>query len=260
MLVHVPESTEAKPRTEASRLRGVVGGRNGRDKKGDGMVQTSVCLGVGIYSIPEAARLLRTKPGAVRRWLDDERPVVKRLFDPSEATISFLELMELHFIKMFRSEGISLQTIRRAAAAASQKFHTDYPFAVRRFDTDGRSIFATLAREAELKRADAVLVEDLRRGQYVFDQIMRPFFRKLEYGDRDEVRRFWPMEPKGRIVLDPERKFGKPIDAETGVPTKSIYDAVMAGGGQDYQTVAEWLDVPVPAVQCAVRFEESLAP
>jgi uncharacterized protein (DUF433 family) len=63
---------------------------------------------------------------------------------------------------------------------------------------------------------------------------------------------------KGRVVLDPERSFGKPIDAEAGVPTRALCDAALAGGGQSPAVVAEWFGVPLEAVQAAVAFEGSL--
>ncbi len=176
-----------------------------------------------------------------------------RVFDSEERIVTFLELMELHFISMFRSENVSLQTIRKAALAASNRFKTDYPFAVRRFDTDGRTIFATLIEH----ETDAVLVEDLKRGQYVFNEIVRPFFRKLDYRGTNDVIRYWPLEHNGRVVLDPQRQFGRPIDAKTGVPTRSLYEAVKAG--EEAVVVAEWFGVPLQAVTLAVKFEESLA-
>ncbi len=101
------------------------------------------------------------------------------------------------------------------------------------------------------------MVEDLKKGQYVFDQIVRPFFRKLEYRGANEAMRYWPLEPKGRVVLDPDRHFGKPIDAQTGVPTKSLYEAVKAG--EEPVVVAAWFHVPIDAVTSAVQFEQSRA-
>lgn len=185
--------------------------------------------------------------------MDEQRGVVKRQFASDRRMLSFLELMELYFVKMFREEGVSLQTIQRASQAAAKKFQTEYPLAVRRFDTDGRAIFATLVKENK----DEVFVEDLARGQYVFEKVIKPFFRKIEY--RNEAIRFWPMEPKGRVVLDPNRSFGKPIDAETGVPTRAVYDAWIAGGGQDRATLAKWFDIPHKAVDAAIEFEQSFA-
>lgn len=211
----------------------------------------------GLYDLPQVARILGISIVKLRRWLEEGgfRVGVKR--DP--ALLTFLDLMELQFIKLFRDEGVSLPTIRRAAQTAAKKFRTDYPFAVKRFDTDGRSIFATLIKQ--VNGDDAQLVEDLNRGQYVFDAMVRPFFKKLEYrtSDREQAIRFWPLGTTGRIVLDPQRKFGQPIDNETGIPTKSLYDSVIAGGGQDLATVARWFDVPIDAVRAAVAFEKRLS-
>ena len=208
-------------------------------------------VGVGLYSVPEAARLAGIPTQKFRRWLDPLKGLVPNTPFRKEQTLTFLELMELHFIKMFRDHGVSLQTIRRAAKVAAQTFATSHPFAVHRFDTDGRTIFATLADSEK----DQILVEDLRHGQYVFDTIIRPFFKKLEY-DQDDPVRFWPLSTTGRVVLDPERRFGKPIDAPTGVPTSTLFRAIEAG--EEVPCVAAWFDVPIEAVFAAVEFERSL--
>lgn len=209
-------------------------------------------LGLGLYSIPEAARIVGAPVRKVRRWISPEADLIHRTFALEEHTVTFLELMELHFINMFRSEGVSLRTIRAAATAVSRRFHADYPFAVGRFDTDGRTIFATLIKNA----ANEEVVEDLKKGQYVFKQIMRPFFRRLEYRGAEEALRYWPLDTKGRVVLDPRRHFGKPIDAETGIPTKALYEAVRIG--QEPSDVAQWFGVPRKAVTAAIQFEESI--
>ena len=164
-------------------------------------------LGVGLYSIPEAARLLRVSPQLVRRWIDPQDGLIHRVFSPDEMAISFVELMELHFVQMFRGEGVSLQTIRSAAKTAGRQFNCPHPFTLHRFDTDGRDIFATLLHSEKRK----ALIEDLKHGQYVFDSIVRPFFKKLEYNQDDAIR-FWPLNKTGRVVLDPQRHFGKPIE------------------------------------------------
>ena len=174
-------------------------------------------IGVGLYSIPDAARLIKSTVGNVRRWSNASHGAVNSRFDPHERTITFLELMELHFIKLFRDEGVGLETIRKAAKTAARQFATPYPFAVHRFDTDGRTVFATLLSGEE----QTAVIEDLKHGQYVLDTIVRPFFKKLEYGN-DTAVRFWPLGAGQRVVLDPERQFGKPIDNETAVPTEAL--------------------------------------
>jgi uncharacterized protein (DUF433 family) len=147
-----------------------------------------------------------------------------------------------------------MSVIRRAAEEAARTFGTPYPFAVKRFDTDGRRIFATLQSATSEER---VLVE-LGQGQSVFEHVVRPFFRKLEHHGTGDALRYWPMDREGRVVLDPERAFGQPIDAETGVPTRVLRDAVMAGAGQSPEDVAWWFGVPVEAVLAAVSYEQSL--
>ena len=212
-------------------------------------------LGLGFYTIAQAARLIGAHHSKIRRWVGEYKPLIKRR-PASDEGLTFLELMELQFINMFRSEGVTMPTIRKAAEVASKRFNTEYPFAVKRFDTDGKSIFATLKK----RETDSIKVEDLNRGQYVFEQIAKPFFRRLEYHGQEEVFRYWPLQRPGRVVLDPQRKFGQPIDFETGVPTRIIYESMHAGSGQDARTVAEWFDIPVKAVRAAVEFEKSLAP
>lgn len=211
-------------------------------------------IGVGLYSLAEAARIVGAHPTRVWRWVGKDG-LVPRYFAPKEKTLTFAELMEVVFIKMFRDEGVTLPTIRRASQAAAKKFHTDYPFAVKRFDTDGRSIFATLIEESD----DKVILEDLERGQLCFDTVLKPFFHKLDFNGEMEVSRYWPKERAGRVVLDPARKFGRPIDFESGVSTRAIYEAFTAGTGQDVHVVADLFGIPVAAVHAAVDFERSLA-
>jgi len=215
-------------------------------------------IGRGAYSVADAARIVGRHYNTIRRWLSPDEGIIARAYDPNVHTISFAELMELHFIDMFESEGVTFQTIRRAAEIASKRFDTDYPFTVKRFDTDGKTIFATLADEASAKKKKKVLVEDLKNCQYVFVSIMKPFFRKLDYSSKSDISRYWPMSKRGRVVLDPARSFGQPIDDKTGIPTKALYDAVLAGGGQSIKEVARWFGVQESAVKAAVKFEKSL--
>ncbi|MEX0727834.1 MAG: DUF433 domain-containing protein [Planctomycetaceae bacterium] len=217
---------------------------------------TSQFVGCGLYTVEQASSLLGITPKRLNYWLGSEDVAsgfFARMF-AAEDLLTFAELMELHFIKMFRDEGVSLQTIRKASQAASKKFRTVHPFLLKRFDTDGKSIFATLQH----RENERTVVEDLRRGQLVFETIIRPFFKKLDYHN-DDVERYWPLEKKGRIVLDPMRMHGKPIDAQTGVPVDVILNSLHAGDGQDEQTVAEWLGLPQEAIQAAILFEKTLA-
>src|SRR5712692_8238214 len=165
-------------------------------------------VGIGLYTFPEAARIIGIKPAKLRRWVGQYRrkvpgaeylskPVISRYFQDGEHVLTFLELVELLFVKLFREKGVSMPVIRKAAAEAARRFDTPHPFAVKRFDTDGHRVFATLQQESQDER----LVVELGKGQLVLDTIVRPFFRKLEYRNGGDALRYWPLHRDGRIVL-----------------------------------------------------------
>ncbi|HEY8597188.1 MAG TPA: hypothetical protein VIL85_02085 [Thermomicrobiales bacterium] len=222
-------------------------------------------LGVGFYSYTDAARIIGIPPAKLRRWVRDyvyyiralrsnQRPLVVRRFDPQDHVLSFLELIELLFVSLFRQEGLSLRVIREAAEIASLWFSTDYPFAIKQFNTDGQHIFATLADEAD----SSEIMAELGKGQLAFPMVIEPFLRKIDYRADNLAQAFWPLGRQERVVIDPERSFGKPIDAEMGVPTSTLYSAFRAEGPDSISRVARWYEVPVAAVEGAITFERAL--
>jgi len=100
----------------------------------------------------------------------------------------------------------------------------------------------------------------LHHGQRVFDKIVRPFFKKLDYDtSAAEVARYWPLDKSGGVVLDPQLKFGKPVVASIGIPTKALYDAFKAQKTPNKSAIASWFGVPTAAVSAAIAFENSVA-
>ncbi len=223
-------------------------------------------VGIGLYSMPEVSRIIGVESRKLRRWAKEYAhhadgttryhvPVIARHFGAGDDTLTFLELIELLFVKLFREAGVTMPTIRAASQRFSELFDARYPFTVKRFDTDGQHIFVTLRQETN----DQELLQDIAKGQLAFEEVVRPYFHNLDYDDDAFVRRFWPLGHEGRIVLDPRRRFGAPIDAETGIPTAVLYDAVHAGKtGQSIEAVAWWFEVPRAAVEVAVRYETFL--
>ena len=66
---------------------------------------------------------------------------------------------------------------RAASDHAAVLFRSDHPFAVKRFETDGKSIFATLQELGVEGIQRPVLLQDLNLTQMVMDNIARPFFK-----------------------------------------------------------------------------------
>ncbi|WP_426748617.1 DUF433 domain-containing protein [Myxococcus faecalis] len=221
---------------------------------------------VGVYSLKEAARLVRMKSDRVKRLVkgyefrgrrgqrSSSPPLFRGQFEEIDGTInlSFPDLIELLFVRDFREHGVSMPVIRRAAEVAAEMYGgVDHPFCFRKFSTDGKRIFTTAA-DAE---GDEHMV-DLVRRQHVFAQVMDPFLKQLEYSEAGQLLRWFPLGKDKRVVLDPRLSFGAPIVAKFGVPTSVLYAAHRAGESEE--NIAAWYDVPVAAIQDAISFECSL--
>lgn len=225
-------------------------------------------IGKGLYTISEAARILQMRTETVRRWVTGYyfgRNGHKRFSPPliqlpsidgiNEVFLTFQNLIELLFIRLFHKEGVSLPTIRAAASEAQRDFNSDHPFAVKQFDTDGRGIFATLEYKDIEGVTKSKVLKDLKLSQMVIDEIARPYFRNLEYSDLGVIR-YYPLGTNKGIVLDPKRSFGKPIDEASGVSTYVLYQ--MARTGEETRDIAKWYGVSEESVSSAIEYESLL--
>jgi len=223
-------------------------------------------LGIGIYSVPEAARLAGVSPSRIRRWirgysfrssgsLHKSPPVFKTQIPPTEKgelSLGFLDLIEVRFVNAFLSHGVTWPVIRRAESHARQLFATDHPFATKRFKTDGRKIFATLRNRAA---SDPALL-DLADNQLAFNKLISPYLRGVEF-EHDTAARWRPLGSKKRIVIDPQRSFGQPITDREGVPTAVLAAAFHAEGSEE--AVAKTYRADLRSVRDALEFEQLLA-
>ncbi|NWB98951.1 DUF433 domain-containing protein [Pseudomonas gingeri] len=171
-----------------------------------------------------------------------------------ENLLGFHDLLEIRFVHAFRQLGVSLQAIRSASRQAREMLEQPYPFTCKRFQTDGRSIFATVLDET----GDESLLDLIKR-QWAFKQVIKPsLYEGIDYTGEDAAMRWYPLKRSKAIVLDPARNFGKPILSATGIDTLAIYQAYQAEG-QDTKRVATIFEIPPAAVDAAVAFEHRIA-
>lgn len=223
-------------------------------------------LGVGLYSIPQAAQLARVPSRSVRRWVFGYRyhnkgsGVSKAPVFESESielpdhhrVVTFRDLIEIQFVHSFRQYGVSWDTIRKAAVAARELTKADHPFASQSFVTDGETIFAEVT--SSLQRKELL---DLRNNQMAFRRMLLPSLRaRIDVGTAG-AQRWWPLGKNRPIVIDPARQFGQPISRDEGVPTSVLAEAYTKTGS--YQKTAAWYDVSLSAVKGAVGFEREFA-
>jgi uncharacterized protein (DUF433 family) len=227
-----------------------------------GSVAGESLLGLGVYSVPEAARLTGVSSRRIRRWVQGysyveggtahtSAPLWRRQIASEDSLIlSFRDLLEVRFVDAFRRHGVSWKAIRVAAECAAEIVQDAYPFSTRRFKTDGRSIFAEILQET----GDESLL-DLVKSQYEFKSIVEPFlFDGLEFSALGiEPVRWWPLGMGRRVVIDPERSFGQPIVDPESVPTRVLALAFKAE--KSIQSVARWYEVDPRSVEDAMEFE-----
>jgi uncharacterized protein (DUF433 family) len=223
-------------------------------------------LGVGVYSVPEASRLTGVSAQRIRRWLTGytfkagkglhAAPPLwqRRIVSEGSLALSFRDLLEVRFVNAFRRHGVRWKTIRIAAERAAEILHDTHPFSTKKFKTDGRSIFADIVQATG---EESLL--DLVKSQYEFKQVVEPFlFEGLEFSELGiQPVRWWPLPHSRRVVIDPERSFGRPIISPESVPTEVLARAVRAEGS--VEAVARWFLVDPKAVEDAVEFEKKLA-
>ena len=235
-------------------------------------------IGIGLYTVAEAAALLRIRQRNIRRWLagyrykaqDGSARTMPPLWQPQlpphehQIELGFRDLIELRFVSAFMDKGLGIPTIRRCLEQARVIIGDERPFSTRRFQTDGRTIFLTsieqvLANQsealAEVSETEHSRLIDLRDRQFVFRSLIQQTFKDLDVGN-DAVTRWRPYRGKTTIVLDPKRAFGQPIANDTGVPTRTLSDAVAAEGSE--KRVAALFNVARLVVTDAVAFEREL--
>lgn len=229
----------------------------------DAQMQSHTPFGVGIYSFADAARFIGAKPRELRRWAigythkarngEDvfSSPLWRtQLSDTNIDGLGFKDLIELRFVHAFRSEGVSIQLIRRTLEVARERLSAPYPFTCKKFRTDGKRIFLEVIEET----GDESLI-DVERQQNVIQKVIGPSLREgVELDIEGEATRWFPLKNSHAIVFDPKRKFGQPILTEFGVPTIAVADAVKAEGG-NAKRVAKFYDLPLAAVRKALEFE-----
>ena len=221
-------------------------------------------LGLGIYSIPEAARISHVPASYIKRWLWGYKYLVKGqvhragpLWTPQlpeiddARALTFKDLIEIQFVYRFRQQGISLQTIRKTIGLATELLDRTFPLSSVRFKTDGKKVFAQVIEDT----AERGYVFDLRTGQYLLDYVLDYLYDALEYSELDELVRWWPLGKDRRVMVDPKRSFGRPIVLE-GVQTYILVSSFRAEG--DVKAVADWFEVSELSVSDALEFERSL--
>ena len=213
------------------------------------------------YPAAEAARLVGLNPARVRRWLKGydylhggnvrhQHPVVRRESAGSTSYASFLDLVDLLFVKRFLDSGVSLQKIRVALREAFEILGTTHVLG-ETFFTDGSDIFV------RVKDKGNAILELLADGQWTIAPIIEQLAEQIDFAGGLACR-WYPLGREEHVVLDPFVCFGRPMIPTRGIATASVYDLFRAEN-ERIESVRAWWDLTSREVKDAVRFERLLA-
>lgn len=215
--------------------------------------------GIGIYTAPEAARMVGMNAGTLKRWLlgyDHDGKQEAELWKPQYAVgddgllLGFRDLIEARIVHALRRQRIGLPTIRTCIERARKIVGDDRPFSTRQFKTDGKSIFLEITKEL----AEPELI-DLKKSQGVFRHVVEPSLQGLDFGESG-AERWWLLPGKKTVVADPHRAFGQPIIAETGMTTARAAQIVKAEGS--IERAAKVYELPVRLLRDALAYQQNL--
>ncbi len=221
-------------------------------------------LGLGIYSVSEAARLTHVSQWRIRRWLSGYSFMSKEVRHSSppvwqgdiprigvSTALSFRDLLEIRAIDAFLRAGVSWKALRRAEQLGCQLLDTSHPFSTNRIRTDGRALFAEIYKEDH-----ELALLDLIRSQHVFLTFIRPYLKNLIFSKDGDPLQWWPYQGSQSIVIDPKRSFGQPIVHKEGVPTRILSCAFSTI--RSIAKVAHWYGVEAMSVEAAIGYERTL--
>jgi hypothetical protein len=139
-------------------------------------------LGIGVYTVSEAAWMTNVSPPRIRRWLrgykfrvGDKTHTSSAVWKPDlpvledALALSFRDLIEVRFVNYYLQQGVSWKILRLAALYASDIVNSTHPFSTKMFKTDGKTIFADFERQGRRKIFNVI------KHQYTIPSVVAPY-------------------------------------------------------------------------------------
>ena len=177
----------------------------------------------GIYTITDVARIINKPPERVRRWFNKLAEIDYEGLDGSIKTdidkrqISFLGLVELVVIGELIENNFNIRAIFKARQDLATKTGKPFPFATNNVNQ-------------KLKVSGSDITWDFEDGNVTLNgknqfnlEIIREFFRDIEFDNSGIAQRITPAKGLKRIEITPAVGGGKPsIISQNGVNVETI--------------------------------------
>ncbi len=218
---------------------------------------TNSYVGSGVYTYPDLIRLTGMTRARIKGLVDghirrDKRqiPVINKrsfIFQDKEY-FSFLDLIEIKFIKHFLDQGVPRNNIIIAYNKLKEEFKKEHPFATKFVANNTNNIFMDNNKELVSSLDNQVWMRELSKPELL---------EGIDF-ENELAARWYPYKNElPEVVLDPEYNYGMPILRSCNIKTSSIYDAYIAEN-ENADIVADWFNIPVDLVNQAVKYETRL--
>ncbi len=208
-------------------------------------------IGEGIYTFPEAARILRSADDSttvrqLRSWMTSGLSDASYEFEGGRDLLAFEDLVSLEVIRRFRRQGVSIQAIRkfdRILRALFPELHR--PFAYKRFFTDGADLWISEIGDDHV----GTQLTGKKRGHRVWNDAIETFASQISFDEATKKATKWALSKW--VDVDPKIQFGAPVVHGTRVKVSTIVTNLDAGTPAQ---VADWYGLTVEQVTGVADF------
>lgn len=240
---------------------------------GEIMVTANSLLGVGLYSVNEAALYARVPTRTFSRWVYGDStgdPVILPQLknQNGDKVVTFLDFVQALAIRRIRHERrISLPKLREAYFRARDEFHVPYPLAL---DSTRIGLFGP---PDDLSKQEIYICPDKsddeakkyfqltgkKHGNQLIGEVVMTYSKRLIYDDTGLASQYIAYTNEdGRFMMDPEIRFGEPYSEDSGYTAKTLFDAYQSEGS--VTRAAQVYGVKPVLVELAVEFFDYLRP
>lgn len=219
-------------------------------------------LGNGIYSVGEASRLLGVSSRRVHNlfmgWSSGRGLLASHDYPNDDArnrSLSFLDLIDSAIAIRLRANHVSPHRIRKLRQILEARWGTGHPFSHKNLyvDPSGRRFFSHSPNDD----GDDELLEILPN-QLAMPEILLPILKRVSYDPASKLAESIMCSDEYKVLINPRRRYGKPIVETSGMPTAILSECYEANG-RDADFVADWYSVSAEEVLDAVRFESEFS-
>jgi uncharacterized protein (DUF433 family) len=214
-----------------------------------------------LYTITDAARVVRINPATLRSWAlgrsyptrsgqKSWNPLI-RAADQKRGLLSFVNLVEVHVLSALRGKQVRVDRIRGATKFIRDEVGTAHPLADVDLHTDCVDIYVEyLGRLINISSAQATLRPLVER-----------YLVRVERDEKGLASRLFPITRDDgsnarSVVIDPARRFGRPVLDDTNLETAIVADRFFAGDST--AVLAADFGIGEANVEEAIRFESQL--